>query len=171
MATAYQAVRIFGNPLIGSVLTKSSFDISNFTNGKPMTIYIELPVFRLPFHKILIQLWINSLLMLGNSNALNCRTQFIIENPFSSEIFPVLYSAQHSDFAKIWTFWDSLEQLWGRYPIEWSAFLANSHKVEVLGPQSPVAAAELASVFGHPQKTIQSLKQGQSMSLYEYNLE
>jgi type IV secretory pathway TraG/TraD family ATPase VirD4 len=162
---AFYDLRIFSDPQVAAAVQKTSFDLAAFARGAPMTLYIELPILRLPSHGLLLRLWFASLLSLRSANLSAPTPLWIIDSPFSSYLFPVLHTAQGGSLADVWTFWESLGQLREGQPAEWSAFLANTHTVEALGPQNPVVAAELAAAFGHPREVLQSLTPRQRLRL------
>jgi type IV secretion system protein VirD4 len=163
-----QALRIFGEPHIAFTVQRSSFELRDFVGGNPLTIYIELPIMRYSSHKILVQLWISSLLRLCDHERPQQRPQFIFESPFSVGLFPLLHMAQRADVVDIWTFWESLDQIRAEHPADWSAFLANMGKVDAIGPQSPVVAADLSTQFGETVEALQTLTRGEQMTLYKY---
>ena len=121
----------------------TSFDIRAFQSGGPMTIYIEVPPLKMSSGKLLVDLWVNALLALGFSGTSESRTLYVIDSPFSGDLFDVLYPVQESSFAQLWTFWGSLGQLRAGRAGKWSAFLARARRVEALGPVNPVVAGEL----------------------------
>ena len=43
LTDTFQALRLFGDPGVAEVTAKSSFTVSDFAAGGPMTVYIELP--------------------------------------------------------------------------------------------------------------------------------
>ncbi|MDI1256706.1 MAG: type IV secretory system conjugative DNA transfer family protein [Flavobacterium sp.] len=159
-----QMLRVFSNPLIAKSVAKSSFDISRFFKGDPITIYIEIPTLFIPQHRLLIELWLGSLFRLCNLTA-NNNNRFIFDDQFSNLFFPIIKTAQNSNFANVWTFWESLDQLRVGRSAEWSAFLANAQIVEAFGPQNKVVANELALAFGHMQNELNSIKNGKSIVL------
>jgi type IV secretory pathway TraG/TraD family ATPase VirD4 len=167
IATASQALRVFGDPRTAAQVEKTSFDLRSLMSGNVMTIYIEMPTFRSLSHNLLVHLWVSSLLTLSNTTSA-CNTMFVLDSPVAPSLFPALNAVQSSLRCEMWTFWESLNQLRAGQPTEWSTFLANAQRVEAIGPQGPVVAGELAAVFGHSIETIQSLPPGESLVLHEY---
>ena len=168
LAVAYQALGIFGDPRIANSVVESSFDLAEFLGARPLTIYIELPAIRWASHGLLVHLWFTSLLIgigrLGSTR----RTKFVVECPGCNGMFPLLRIAQALPSADTWTFWESLGQLRSGYPTQWSAFLANASRVEVVGPQNSLAASELAPIFGLSEESIKSVQKDRVMALYNF---
>ena len=166
-AIAYEALAHARGAACRGAFRNTTFDLQEVAAGKPTTIYIELPILRLEPHGLLARLWLGSLLtwFRRSSPPGRFRPLVIVDSPFSGLLFPPLHAARAAGLADVWTFWESLDQLRSGQPSEWSAFLANAGTVEALGPQSPVVAGELASVFGQSRKVLQSLVPGQRMAL------
>jgi type IV secretion system protein VirD4 len=164
---AYHALRILDDSRVARSVEKTSFDLGHLAAGSPVTVYIVVPPLRSKSHGVLVHIWLTALLYLLTKAKQSSSSPplLIIDEPYELGLFPILQRAQLDFPGDILSFWNSLGQLRYGYPEDWSAFLANARAVEVLGPQSPVVAIELSSVFGVQSEVLQTLMPGQRLSL------
>ncbi len=159
LATAQQHFSIFTDPKVEKSLSETSFDLSAFKEGRPMTIYLVLPVTRLHTHTALLRLWTSSLLSLIKS-----RTQ----RPEISTLLMIDEAAQLGRLAPLvecltllrgygvrtWTFWQSQNQLSNLYGEDADVILDNCGVLQCLGCnnlRSAKAMCELISPDYTPQ--------------------
>jgi Type IV secretory system Conjugative DNA transfer len=167
LAIAEQALRIVGDPRVARAVERTSFEFGSLEIGRPMTIYLELPLARWPSSILLARLWVHSLLQLSASVTEGRRPQFICDLAFSNELFPILEPMQRLSNLALWTFWESPSQLQSRHPAEFSGFLNNAQLIEAIGPVSPVVAGELAALFGRSRETMERLAPGHKLVLQD----
>lgn len=154
LATAQQHFCIYADPKVEKSLSDTSFDLNGFKEGKPMTIYLVLPVTRLRSHSALLRIWTSSLLALIKS-----RTQ----KPELSTLLLIDEAAQLGRLSSLvecipllrgygvrtWTFWQSQKQLFDLYGNDADVILDNCGVIQCLECNNHRNAAGMCELLGH----------------------
>ncbi|MCC9608105.1 type IV secretory system conjugative DNA transfer family protein [Blastopirellula sp. JC732] len=151
LATSQSFVAPLIAPRVMAAMGESSFSIQDFRNGKPMTIYLVIPPDRMVSHASLILLWVGTLLKIifSRTTIPRLRTLLLIDETAALGKFPLLQTAItlcRSFGGRVWTFWQSLQQIQACYPDSWRTLIDNS-SLQVFGIRSKLMARELAEVI------------------------
>lgn len=136
---------------VARTIGSTSFPMSAFIEGAPVSIYLIVPLARLGSHGALLRLWIGTLLLgaMGRRTAPAQPTLFVLNECAALQRFPLLGTAIGSGErcgVRVWTFWQDLLQLRFAYPDSWLVNECNT--VQVFGVRDYSASAELAVVLG-----------------------
>ncbi|MEZ6044243.1 MAG: type IV secretory system conjugative DNA transfer family protein [Planctomycetaceae bacterium] len=150
LATAQSFLKGINSARVLESLGQTSFSLTDFIVGKPMTIYLVIPPDRLASHANLLVLWIGTLLkaIFTRTAIPDKKTLFLIDECASLGSFPFLETAItlcRSYGVRIWSFWQDLQQLKSNYPTGWQTILNNS-SIQCFGISSRLMAEELAEV-------------------------
>jgi type IV secretion system protein VirD4 len=62
LSTAQSCVRVFASEEVNAATSTTDFSLADFAAGKPMTIYLIMPPYRLRSHSALLRCWVSALL-------------------------------------------------------------------------------------------------------------
>jgi type IV secretion system protein VirD4 len=152
LATVLSYLKTFHSESALKTLEKSSLDLCDFINGRPMTIYLVLPVDRLHSHRAILKLFVGVLLkaIVTRTNSPLTRTLLLIDECGQLGTFPFLetfITLCRSFGCWVWTFWQDLAQLQTCYPTAWKTILNNSGVVQAFGFQNRDLAAQWSGYF------------------------
>ncbi|MDF1812981.1 MAG: type IV secretory system conjugative DNA transfer family protein, partial [Verrucomicrobiales bacterium] len=115
LATAQQHFAIYADPLVEKSLGSTSFDIGDFRDGSPMTIYLILPTNRLNSHQALLRIWMSSIISLLKSRTSRpeIATLLMIDEAAQMGRMSALLECVtllRGYGVRTWTFWQSKNQ-------------------------------------------------------------
>lgn len=150
LSVAQQHVQVLGHPEVRTVLQETSFDLQDFVDGTPMTIYLNLPPTKLHSHGPLLRLWVSTLInliVMCRDHRLALPTLFVIDEAAQLGALETLRQAMtllRYKSIRTWTFWQDLSQLKRLYP-DWETLLNNAGVVQTFGLTTYAMAEELAT--------------------------
>lgn len=135
-------------------LRTSSFDLDAVTRAEPLSIYLVLPPHMLGSHGRLLRLWVQTLMSLISRRRTRPQrpTLFILDEAAQLGTFDPLRSAvtlMRGYGLKTWSFWQDPSQLVNLYPLDWQTMLNNCRAIQCFGPNTMVAASEMARLVGY----------------------
>lgn len=150
-ATAY--IKCLGSENVAETLEKSSFDLHDLLEGKPITIYIVIPPEKLESHRALLRLWVGTLLttVIRRKRLPKKRTLFLLDEAAQLGTFPLLRQAitlYRGYGMQVWSFWQDLSQLQRLYPKDWETMLNNAAAVQIFGVYNNLIAQQWGDILG-----------------------
>jgi type IV secretion system protein VirD4 len=136
--TATTFVKCLGSSAVSRCLDKSTFDLCDLLNNKPMTIYLVLPPEKLLSHRALLRLWVVTLMtvVMRRTRLPKQRTLFLLDEAAqlgSLDLLPQAVSLLRGYGLQVWTFWQDLSQLMKLYPTNWEALVNNAAVLQAFG--------------------------------------
>lgn len=121
--------------------------------GKPLSIFIVIPPEKLDSHKVLLRLWIGTLLTAVTRRTVmpQQRTLFLLDECAQLGELNVLRQAitlLRGSGLQTFTFWQDLSQLRATYPKDWESILNNSGAMQVFGITNHNMAKEWGELLG-----------------------
>jgi type IV secretion system protein VirD4 len=160
-AFACSYVSVLGSEQVVESLRASSFRLQDVYDGKPLSIYIVIPPDKLESHKVLLRLWVGTLLttVVRRTTMPRQRTLFLIDECAQLGSLSILKQAitllRGSGF-QTWVFFQDLSQLRELYPNDWQTIVNNSAVLQVFGITNHNMAKEWSELLG---QTMQGLGQ------------
>jgi type IV secretion system protein VirD4 len=151
--TATTFVKCLGSTCVAKSLEKSTFDLCDLLNNKPMTIYLVLPPEKLLSHRGLLRLWVVTLLtvVMRRARLPKVRTLFLLDEAAqlgSLDLLPQAVSLLRGYGLQVWTFWQDLSQLIKLYPNNWEAVVNNAAVLQAFGVPGHAARVGWRTVLG-----------------------
>ena len=151
--TATTFVKCLGSSSVSRSLEKSTFDLNDLLNNKPMTIYLVLPPEKLLSHRGLLRLWVVTLMtvVMRRNRLPRQRTLFLLDEAAqlgSLDLLPQAVSLLRGYGLQVWTFWQDLSQLMKLYPANWEALVNNAAVLQAFGVPGHAARHGWRSVLG-----------------------
>lgn len=151
--TATTFVKCLGSTCVSKSLEKSTFDMCDLLNNKPMTIYLVLPPEKLLSHRGLLRLWVVTLLtvVMRRTRLPKVRTLFLLDEAAqlgSLDLLPQAVSLLRGYGLQVWTFWQDLSQLIKLYPNNWEAVVNNAAVLQAFGVPGHAARVGWRTVLG-----------------------
>jgi type IV secretion system protein VirD4 len=152
LATAQQHLASLYDPGVEAALRESSFDLTAFRDGAPVTIYLVIPPSQLPGYGRLLRIWIHTLLSIALSRRTRPElpTLFIIDEAAALGTLSTLRTAVtllRGYGVRTWTFWQDASQLKRLYP-DWETIVNNAGILQVFGVNNHLAAKAAAELLG-----------------------
>ena len=152
LATAQQHLASLYDPGVEGALRESSFDLTAFRDGAPVTIYLVIPPNQLPSYGRLLRIWIHTLLSIALSRRTRPElpTLFIIDEAAALGTLSTLRTAVtllRGYGVRTWTFWQDASQLKRLYP-DWETIVNNAGILQVFGVNNHLAAKAAAELLG-----------------------
>ena len=159
--TATTFVKCLGSTAVSKCLEKSTFDLCDLLNNKPMTIYLVLPPEKLLSHRALLRLWVVTLLtvVMRRSRLPKQRTLFLLDEAAqlgSLDLLPQAVSLLRGYGLQVWTFWQDLSQLMKLYPSNWEALVNNAAVLQAFGVPGHAARIGWRAVLGNADSQLAS---------------
>jgi type IV secretion system protein VirD4 len=153
-ATACSYVSTLGSAQVVETLKASSFRLLDVYEGRPLTIYIVIPPEKLESHKVLLRLYVGTLMtaVMRRTTMPRQRTLFMLDECAQLGTLPILRQAitlLRGSGLQTWTVWQDLSQLRQVYPDDWQTILNNSQVLQVFGITNHTTATEWAELLGH----------------------
>ncbi|VTU01820.1 family protein : Uncharacterized protein OS=Erythrobacter sp. SD-21 GN=ED21_17657 PE=4 SV=1: T4SS-DNA_transf [Gemmataceae bacterium] len=151
--TATTFVKCLGSSAVSRSLERSTFDLCDLLNNKPMTIYLVLPPEKLLSHRGLMRLWVVTLMttVMRRTRLPKQRTLFLLDEAAqlgSLDLLPQAVSLLRGYGLQLWTFWQDLSQLMKLYPNNWEAIVNNAAVLQAFGVPGHAARVGWRSVLG-----------------------
>ena len=153
--TAQGYLQVFKSPGILESLGKSTFDLQDIIDGKPITVYIVMPPDKMDSHRVLMVQWLHALF-----TAITTRkklpkepTLFLIDETATLGKFPMLstFIAICRGFGvRVWTFWQELAQVHTFYPAQARTIIGNCGVIQLFGTRLYSSARDLHLLTGIP---------------------
>jgi type IV secretion system protein VirD4 len=159
--TATTFVKCLGSTCVARSLEKSTFDLCDLLNNKPMTIYLVLPPEKLLSHRGLLRLWVVTLLtiVMRRARLPKVRTLFLLDEASqlgSLDLLPQAVSLLRGYGLQLWTFWQDLSQLIKLYPSNWEAVVNNAAVLQAFGVPGHAARVGWRAVLGEADAQLAS---------------
>jgi len=162
LATALSYIKQFHSPRMASALSNSTFDLRDIIAGKPMTVYMVLPVDKLRSHKALLKMWVGTFLkaLTSRSRLPDQRTLVLLDECAQLENFPYLetvitlcagYGVQ------CWSIWQDMAQLKTCYPTSWETILNNCEVLQTFGINNRHMATQWGDYLEHGPEALLTL--------------
>jgi type IV secretion system protein VirD4 len=152
-STAAQHLRLFGSDAVRSATDTTSFPLEELLEGRPLTIYVVLPVDKLVSHRALLRLWLGTILRaLATRRRLPPRPTIMLVDEAAQlgRMEPLLQAStlMRGFGLRLWTFWQDASQLRSLYPQDWPSILNNASVLQVFGARSWTMARDFAELTG-----------------------
>ncbi|MBA4188941.1 MAG: hypothetical protein C0467_13170 [Planctomycetaceae bacterium] len=159
--TATTFVKCLGSSAVSRSLERSTFDLCDLLNNKPMTIYLVLPPEKLLSHRGLMRLWVVTLLttVMRRNRLPKQRTLFLLDEAAqlgSLDLLPQAVSLLRGYGLQVWTFWQDLSQLMRLYPTNWEAIVNNAAVLQAFGVPGHAARVGWRTVLGDMEAQLAS---------------
>jgi type IV secretion system protein VirD4 len=145
-------LRLFDSDLTRRLTDTTTLDIDGFLAGKPMTLYIIVPPFRLQAYRPLLRLWLSGLILLLTQR--DCppkeRTLMLcdeIGNLGRMEALLMATTLLRASGLTVWSFWQNAAQL-QIYGTQANTLLDNAGVIQIFGIRNYRMAQDLANVVG-----------------------
>lgn len=153
---------------VNRATSQSSFALSDFRDGKPLSIYIIIPPDKLISHRALIKLWTGVLLktITSRDTIPDCPTLFMLDEAGQLGHFQYLYSIItlcRGYGLKCWTIWQDFQQLESNYPGDWQTLMNNCGALQFFGCKNIQMARRIETITGIPLAQIQKLRPDQQV--------
>lgn len=169
LATTQSYLKSLHSPSVLSSLDSTSFSLEDFILGRPVTIYLVLPVERLKSHRALLRLWIGTLL-----RAIACRsfqaespTLVLLDECGQLGAFPFLetfITLCRAYSCRVWAFFQDLAQLEEAYPTAWRTIL-NNCALSAFGVLNRRHAEQWGDYFETPAGALRTMDPGEQVVL------
>lgn len=130
LATAQSYLKCLRSPGVRRSLNSTSFSLADFITGKPMTIYLVLPVERITSHRVLLRLWLGTMLRAVASRTYQAETPTLFMCDECGQLggFPYLetfITLCRTYSCRVMAFFQDLAQLEAAYPTNARTLLNN----------------------------------------------
>lgn len=168
VSTAQRSVEIFRHTSVARSMDRTDFDLEAIRDGKPMTIYIVIPPYRLHDAAPLLRLWIGSLLgLIAHRTALPEIPALLLLDEAAQlgrlQEFLTAITLMRGYGIKVWSFWQDIEQIEQCYPGCSRTILNNCTTVTGFGFTTPFARNGFADMFGMPEAELARLGKEQAV--------
>jgi type IV secretion system protein VirD4 len=168
LSTAHSMLHSFRSKVICDAMgSPSSIDLTDLLDGKPLSIYLVLPIERLTSHSVCLRLWLDVLLQVLMRRQVTPAIPTLVMVDEAAQIGPcpalktvATYLRAHG--VRLWTFWQDLSQLRRNYPLDWETLVNNTSALSFL-PGNGLAARELAGVAGVSRAALEGLNLDQQL--------
>jgi type IV secretion system protein VirD4 len=145
-------LRLFDSDLTRRLTDTTTMDIDGFVAGKPMSLYIIVPPFRLSAYRPLLRMWLSGLLLLltQRRHPPKERTLMLcdeIGNLGRLEALLMATTLLAGGGLTVWSFWQNAAQL-QIYGSQANTLLDNAGVIQIFGIQNYRMAQDLANVIG-----------------------
>lgn len=170
LATTQSYLKNLHSTGILDVLDRTTFALEDLVAGKPMTIYLVMPVDRIQSHRSLIKLLIGVILkcIVSRRSSPENRTLLLIDECAQLETFPFLetfITLCRAFGCRVWTFWQELSQLQTCYPTSWKTILNNCGVIQTFGIHNRDLAEQWSGYFDSPPDVLRGLKRHEQVLL------
>jgi type IV secretion system protein VirD4 len=145
-------LRLFDSDLTRKLTDTTTMDLDGFLAGKPMTLYVSVPPFRLQAYRPLLRLWLSGLLLLltQRRHPPKERTLMLcdeIGNLGRMEALLMATTLLRASGLTVWSFWQNAAQL-QIYGTQANTILDNAGVIQIFGIRNYRMAQDLANVVG-----------------------
>jgi len=162
LATTLSYLKTLHTEAVLEVFRTSTVDLCDFVDGKPMTIYIVLPVERIQSHRAILKVLLGVLLkgIVSRKYKPETRTLLLIDECGQLGTFPFLetfVTLCRSFGCWAWTFFQDLAQLRSCYPSSWKTILNNSGVIQAFGFHNRDLAEQWSNYFDSSPSQLREL--------------
>lgn len=152
IGTVQSHLRLLDSDLVRRVTDTTTMDIDAFAAGKPMSLYIIVPPFRLTAYRPLLRMWLSGLIQLltQRAHAPKERTLMLCDEAGNLGKMETLLTAAtllRSSGVTLWTFWQNAAQL-SVYGPQANTLTDNAGVIQIFGVRNFRMAQEIANVIG-----------------------
>jgi len=152
LGTVQSHLRLFDSDLTRRLTDSTTMDIDGFLAGKPMSLYIIVPPFRLNAYRPLLRLWLSGLILLltQRKHPPQERTLMLcdeIGNLGRLEALLMATTLLRAGGLTVWSFWQNAAQL-QIYGSQANTLLDNAGVIQIFGIRNYRMAQDLANVVG-----------------------
>ena len=145
-------MRLFDSDLTRRLTDTTTMDLDGFLAGKPMSLYIIVPPYRLNAYRPLLRMWLSGLILLltQRRNPPAERTLMLCDEIGSLGKLEALLMATtllSSGGLTVWSFWQNAAQL-GLYGSQANTLIDNAGVIQIFGIRNYRMAQDLANVIG-----------------------
>ena len=162
LASAGAYTKIFNTDRVAKVVEKSTVQLTDIIENKPMTIYLIIPTTKLNSHRALLRLWLATTMAAIQSRKKRPKesTLFLIDECGQLGGFELLKTAvtlSRGFGVQPWLFFQSLNQLKENYGEAWRTFIDNAGAVQAFGFANMFGGLEWGEFFGWKAKALLNL--------------
>lgn len=152
-STACSYINALGSERVVKCLQASSFSLKDVYDGRPLSIYVVIPVDKLDSHKALLRLWVGTLLtaVIRREIIPRQRTLLLLDEGAQLGSLSILRQAitlLRGSGLQPWTFWQDLSQIRHLYPNDWNSIVNNSGVLQTFGINNHNMAKEWGELLG-----------------------
>jgi len=152
LGTVQSHLRLFDSDLTRRLTDTTTMDIDGFLAGKPMSLYIIVPPFRLAAYRPLLRMWLSGLILLltQRRNPPEERTLMLcdeIGNLGKLEALLMATTLLRAGGLTVWSFWQNAAQL-QIYGTQANTLIDNAGVIQIFGIRNYRMAQDLANVIG-----------------------
>jgi type IV secretion system protein VirD4 len=152
LATVQSHLRLFDSDLTRRLTDTSSMDLDALIAGKPMSLYIIVPPFRLSAYRPLLRMWLSGLIlaMTRRKAPPKQRTLMLcdeIGNLGSMDALLTAATLLRSWGLTLWTFWQNVDQL-KIYGAQANTIVDNAGVIQIFGARNKRMAKDLSEIVG-----------------------
>ena len=152
LGTVQTHIRLFDSDLVRRLTDKTSFNLDAFIAGKPMSIYIIVPLFRLTAFRPLLRMWLSGLILAltQRKKPPKERTLVLCDEVGNLGRIDALITAatlMRSWGLTLWTFWQNAAQL-GIYGPQANTLVDNAGVIQIFGVKNHRMAQDIANLIG-----------------------
>jgi type IV secretion system protein VirD4 len=165
-------LRLFDSDLTRRLTDTTTMDLDGFIAGKPMSLYIIVPPFRLNAYRPLLRLWLSGLILLltQRQHPPEERTLMLCDEIGNLGRLEALLTATtllRSWGVTIWTFWQNAAQL-QIYGAQANTLVDNAGVIQAFGARNRRMAKDLADLIGRfAPEEILNMPPGEQILLVE----
>ena len=153
LGTVQSHLRLFDSELMRRLTDTSSMDVDALIAGKPMSLYLIVPPFRLTAYRPLIRMWLSGLIlaMTQRKTPPKERTLMLCDEAGRLGSMDVLLTAAtllRSSGFTLWTFFQNIDQL-KVYGEQANTIVDNAGVIQIFGATNKRMAQDLANIVGN----------------------
>jgi type IV secretion system protein VirD4 len=152
LGTVQSHLRLFDSDLTRRLTDTTTMDIDGFLAGKPMSLYIIVPPYRLNAYRPLLRMWLSGLILLltQRGNPPEERTLMLCDEVGGLGKLEALLMATTLLAAgglTVWSFWQNVAQL-QIYGTQANTLIDNAGVIQIFGIRNYRMAQDIANVIG-----------------------
>jgi type IV secretion system protein VirD4 len=152
LGTVQTHLRLFDSDLTRRLTDETTMDLDGLIAGKPMSLYVIVPPFRLTAYRPLLRMWLSGLILtlMQRKSPPKDRTLILCDEVGNLGRIDALLTAatlMRSWGITLWTFWQNVGQL-QVYDAQANTIVDNAGVVQVFGARNLRMAQELANLIG-----------------------
>jgi type IV secretion system protein VirD4 len=169
LSMARSMLEPFRSRAVQTAMGPSTVDLNLLLKGKPVTIYLVLPIERLVSHAMVMSLWIDLICqaLLRRTRPPQVPTMLFVDEcaqvGFASAALKMISVYMRGQGVKLWSFFQDFGQIKTMFGNDHSTFV-NSNSAITLLPGTGMAARELAAMLAVPQQQIENLTESELLA-------
>jgi len=159
----------FRSRAIQTAMGPSTVDLNLLLKGKPVTIYLVLPIERIVSHSMVMSMWIELVCqtLLRRTRPPQLPTMLFVDEcaqvGFASAALKMIAVYMRGQGVKLWSFFQDFGQIKTMFANDQSTFV-NSNSAITLLPGTGMAAQELAATLAVPQQQVENLAESELLA-------